>query len=299
MNQKILVVGGSGTLGSLVAARLLTQGHSVRVMTREPSKAARLRAAGAEVVQGDLLNRESLASACAGADVLVAAAHSILGRGRNASVHVDGTAHRLLIDVAKERRLRHVVYTSAYSPSATYRSVPFFRIKHEVERHLEKSGLSYTILRPTAFMDFHAHVLIGHPILTTGKVSIFGRGEQPRNFVAAEDVARMVVRAIHDSTLAGETIDIGGPEDLTSMDVVRVYERAAGRHANVTHVPLAVARVMSSLARPVHPGLSQVLRMAILAETVAQRFDATSLLARFPLQLTRLEDWVSRRVREA
>jgi uncharacterized protein YbjT (DUF2867 family) len=58
MNQKILVVGGSGTLGSLVAARLLTQGHSVRVMTREPSKAARLRAAGAEVVQGDLLNRE-------------------------------------------------------------------------------------------------------------------------------------------------------------------------------------------------------------------------------------------------
>jgi uncharacterized protein YbjT (DUF2867 family) len=280
MNQKILVVGGSGTLGSLVAARLLTQGHSVRVMTREPSKAARLRAAGAEVVQGDLLNRESLASACAGADVLVAAAHSILGRGRNASVHVDGTAHRLLIDVAKERRLRHVVYTSAYSPSATYRSVPFFRIKHEVERHLEKSGLSYTML-------------------TTGKVSIFGRGEQPRNFVAAEDVARMVVRAIHDSTLAGETIDIGGPEDLTSMDVVRVYERAAGRHANVTHVPLAVARVMSSLARPVHPGLSQVLRMAILAETVAQRFDATSLLARFPLQLTRLEDWVSRRVREA
>ena len=296
-NPPTLVVGGSGMLGRHVTTRLLADGDSVRVMSRTPARAARLRDAGAEVVAGDLLDREALIRACAGARALVAAAHSILGRGRNASVHVDGAAHRQLINVAKSSGIRHIVYTSAHVSGPAYHDVPFFRIKLEVERHLKESGLSYTILRPTAFMDFHAHVLIGDPVLSKGKVMLFGRGEQPRNFVAADDVAQMVVRALRDPSLAGATIEIGGPENLTNMDVVRIYERAGGREAKVTHVPLGVARAISVLARPVHPGLSQILQMAVLGDTTDQRFDARPLVARFPLQLTRLEDWVSQRLR--
>jgi uncharacterized protein YbjT (DUF2867 family) len=136
----ILIVGGSGTLGSLVTTRLLAAGERVRVMSRNPQKAATLRAAGAEVVQGDLLDRQSIIDACAGADVVVAAAHSIFGRGRNASLHVDDAGHRQLIDIARTNGMRHVVYTSVYDHGPAYHAVPFFRIKRDVERHLEASG---------------------------------------------------------------------------------------------------------------------------------------------------------------
>jgi uncharacterized protein YbjT (DUF2867 family) len=289
----ILIVGGRGTLGSLVTTRLLAAGERVRVMSRTPQKAAALRAAGAEVVRGDLLDHRSTTDACAGADVVVAAAHSIFGRGRNASAHVDGAAHRQLIDIARAHGARHLVYTSVYDNGPAYDAVPFFRIKREVERHLTASGLSYTIVRPTAFMDFHAHELIGKPILAKGKVVLFGRGEQPRNFVAADDVAQFVVLAIRDPLLAGETIDVGGPEDLTHLDVVRLYERVSGRTAKVTRVPIGVVRTVSRLVRPVHAGLSQILQAAVLAEERAEPFDARPLMARFPITLTRLEDWVA------
>ena len=291
----ILIVGGSGTLGSFVARRLLDAGQSVRVMSRTPAKAAALRAAGAEVVAGDLLDRDSLVRACSGADALVAAAHSFLGRGRNASIHVDGTGHRQLIDVAKASGVRHVVYTSAYLPAPAYRSIPFFRIKNQIEEYLKASGLSFTIVRPTAFMDFHAHVLIGKPILENKKVMLFGRGERPRNFIAADDVAQLVTWALHDTSAYGKTVDIGGPEDLTHMDIVRVYESTSGRKATVRHMPIAVPRLLAPLIRSLHPGLSQILQAAVLADTAEQRFDSRRPPPS-PIKLTRLADWVSQHV---
>lgn len=292
----ILIVGGSGAFGSIVARTLLAAGERVRVMSRTPARLASRRAAGAEVVTGDVLNRESMTRACEGADALVAAAHSMLGRGRNASVYVDGFGHRQLIDVAKAAGTSHVVYTSVYDYGPAYQSVPFFRIKLEVEQYLKASGLGYTILRPTAFMETHAHTLIGQPIVAGGRVVLFGSGERPRNFVAAADVAQLIALALRDRSLSGETVDVGGPENLTNMDVVRLYERASGRRARVTRVPIGVARVAFRLVRPLHPGLSQVLQMAALGETTDERFDARALFARFPVQPTRLEDWVTRRL---
>ncbi len=81
----ILIVGGTGSLGNATARRLLGKRRSVRVMTRTPEKATDLQKLGAEVVQGDLLDKASLARACRGVEKVLASAHSILGRGREAS----------------------------------------------------------------------------------------------------------------------------------------------------------------------------------------------------------------------
>jgi len=287
----ILVVGGSGTLGRLIAHNLLAAGEEVRVMTRTPAKATALQDAGAEVVTGNLTDRESLIRACADAEKVIAAAHSFLGRGRLASALVDRAGHKHLIAIAKDSGVRHFVYTSAYFNDPAFLTIPFVRIKQEVEKHLRESGLSYTILRPTAFMDFHAHVLIGTPIIKGKKVMLFGAGKRPRNFVAAIEVAQLAVRALRDSSLANQTIDIGGPENLSNVDVVRIYESIAGRKARVTHLPASVAGALARIAQPFHPGISQILQMASIADVAEQRFDARGLQERFALRLTRLEDW--------
>ena len=287
----ILVVGGSGTLGRVITHNLLAAGEAVRVMTRAPTKATALRDAGAEVVTGDLTDHESLIRACSGAEKVVAAAHSFLGRGRLASEHVDRSGHKQLIKIAKDSGVRHFVYTSAYFNDPAFLTIPFVRIKQEVEKHLRESGLSYTILRPTAFMDFHAHVLIGIPVIRGKKVMLFGAGKRPRNFVAASDVAQLAVRALRDSSLANQTIDIGGPENLSNVDVVRIYESIAGQKARVAHVPASVVGVLARIVRPFHPGVGQILQMASVADVAEQRFDARGLQERFAVRLNRLEDW--------
>ena len=287
----ILVVGGSGTLGRVITQNLLAAGEAVRVMTRAPAKATVLRDAGAEVVTGDLTDRESLIRACAGAERVIAAAHSFLGRGRLASEHVDRAGNKHLIEIAKQSGARHFVYISAYFNDPAFLTIPFVRMKQEVEKHLRESGLSYTILRPTAFMDFHAHVLIGIPVIKGKKVMLFGAGKRPRNFVAASDVAQLAARALSDSSLVNQTIDIGGPDNLSSVDVVRIYESIARRKARVAHVPASVASVLGRIVRPFHPGVSQILQTASIADVAEQRFDAGGLQERFALRLYRLEDW--------
>ena len=290
----ILIVTGNSNLGSAVALRLLAEGHPVRALVRSPEKGAALRRLGAEIVVGDLREPASLSRACQGAEQVVAAAHSMLGRGPDAAEFVDLQRHKDLIDEARGAGVEHFVYTSIY-PCSDSDCVPFFRMKQEVERYLQASGLSHTIIRPTAFMESHAEQFIGKPILETGKVSLFGRGDNPRNFVAVEDVAQVIVMALTDLALRGGIVDVGGPENLTNMDVVRLYERHAGRPARVRHVPLAALQVLYRLLRPFHPGISGIMQVSILVDTTDQTFDPGATLARFPIELTPLEDFVQRR----
>jgi NADH dehydrogenase len=201
-----------------------------------------------------------------------------------------------LIRAAKTTGASRFVYISAYAHGPAYRQIPFFRLKSEVEAQLRASGLPFTIVRPTAFIDFHAHVLIGTPILEKRRVVLVGRGERPRNFVAADDVARFVVMALGEASLAGEAVDIGGPENLTAMDVVRRYERIAAARARLLHVPRGLAALMSRAARPIHFGLSQVLQTAVAADAADQPFDARPFERRFPIPLTSLDDWMAQHV---
>lgn len=287
-----LITGGTGTLGRALTRRLLAAGARVRVLTRTPARATDLAAMGAEVVAGDLLDRPSIEHACRDATAVVAAAHSLFGRGRYASLHVDGQAHRDLVDIASRAGVEHFVYTSVYRYGPAYDAVPLFRLKVEVEQHLKASRLAHTILRPTAFMETHAHMLIGESIIKGRPVPLFGRGDRPRNFVAADDVAAVAELALQRA-LDGETIDVAGPANHSNMDVVRLYEQGTGLKARVVHLPLSLLRVASAAIRPLHPGISQMVTAGILADTTDQRVDAAPLASRLGLTPIPLEAWIA------
>ena len=291
----ILIVSGNSNLGSAVARRLLGRGEKVRGLVRSREKGEGLRQLGAEVVIGDLRDRASLARACRGAEKVVAAAHSILGRGSEASKYVDLQGHKDLIDAARKEGVGQFVYTSAYKFGGVYEDNAFFQIKYEVEDYLRISGLGYTILRPTHFMESHAERFIGKPIMETGKVTLFGRGENRRNFIAADDVAQIVVRVLEDTAHRGEIIDVGGTDNPTNMEIVRLYEEQLGRSVKVSHVPLGVLKVMHRLIRPFHPGLSQIMHAAVIGDTTDQTFDPTEMLDRFPMELRSVEEFVRER----
>lgn len=288
----ILIVGGTGALGSATTEKLLAQREAVRVMTRTPAKAEALQALGAEVIQGDLRDQDSLIQACQGVDTVLASAHSVMGKGSEASKYIDDQGHCWFIDAAKAAGVNHFVYVSALGAAPDH-PANFFRIKYKIEQYLLKSGLPCTILRPTAFMEAHAYQLIGQPILETGKVTLFGKGENPRNFVAVTDVAHFATMLLLKPEGSGELLEIGGPENLSNMQVVRLYEELAGHQAKVSHVPLGMLRVMSPVAGLFNPGLSQVMQISIWQDTTDQTFDPSALLQRYPMTLTRLADWMA------
>src|SRR5712692_3410341 len=289
----MLIVGASGRLGSVVAQRLLAQGKPVRAMTRNPLSLAHLQQQGAEVVSGDLRNPASLLSACQGVEQVLAAAHALVGKGDNNPQTVDDTGNRQLIDTAKTAGVKYFIFVSVQGASPDS-PLEFFRIKYRTEEYLRASGLNFTILRPSAFMDLWAQ-LIGQPILEQGKTTLFGRGNNPVNFVAVEDVARFVCIALEDPHARNRVIEVGGPENLTLNQVAETFERASGRQAKKRHIPLPVMRVMSILMQPINPALSRLIRTSIYMDTANLRCDMTETARAFGIQLTPLEE-VARRV---
>lgn len=292
----ILIVGASGRLGSAVAQRLFAQGKPVRVMTRTPLNLAHLKQQGAEVVSGDLRDPASLLRACQGVEQVLAAAHALDGKGDNTPQTVDDAGNRQLIDAAKAAGVKHFTFMSVLdaSPDAP---LEFFRIKYHTEEYLRASGLAFTIIRPSAYMDLWAQ-LIGQPILKQGKTTIFGRGNNPVNFVAVEDVARFVCSAFEDPRAHNRVIKVGGPENLTLNQVAEVFERVSGRRAKKRHVPLPMMRAMSMLMQPVNPALSRLIRVSIYMDTANQCYDATQTASTFGIRLTPLEEVARRTIEE-
>lgn len=251
----ILVVGATSRVGTRVIPLLLTQGCAVRAMTRTPEKAEPLKQLGAEVMPGDLRDRASLARACQDIEQVLAAAHGFTPGQADNNLHtVDDLGNRSLIDAARAAGVKHLVFISVLGAGPTS-PLELARIKYASEQYLRASGLSYTILRAAPFMEFWV-TMVGEPILKTGKTPIFGRGNNPINFVSAEDVAKFCLIALQDPRAHNQVIEVGGPENLTFNQVAELFEKVSGQPARKNHVPLPLMRVMRLLVRPFNPMLS-------------------------------------------
>jgi len=295
--EKVLVVGATGALGRPVVRLLRERGIAVRAFSRHPEQAADLAALGADVMAGDLTDASSLQRACSGATRVLAAAHAIMGRGRWRSEAVDDLGHRDLIAAARAAGVARFVYTSALG-AAPGHAVDFFRTKHAIEQVLAASGLDAVVLRPTAFMEHHVHNFNGKAVLDKGKAQIIGPGTKPRNFVCAADVARFAVRALLEDPPPFRELAIGGHGNHGNAEVASMYARAAGITARASHLPRGVARLIATVARPVHPGMARIMTLLSLPDGASdERFDgAAELEARYGIPLMRIEDFVQRQV---
>ncbi len=295
--MNVLVVGATGYLGRETVQQLLAAGMKVRAMTRTPEKAADLQKLGAEVVQGDLIDPPSLARACQGMNAVVSAAHSLLGSGKYSSAAVDDAGQRALIDAAKAAGVEHFVFTSILGVSRDS-PIDFSRYKAGIEQHLQACGMKYTILRPPAFMEWHAHIFLGKDILEKGKATILGKGEVLTNFMAAGDVAKFVVIALKDPRACNRILEIGGLDNISKNDLAKMYIRLAGREAKIGHLPQPILRLMSILLKPFQPGISRVMLMSYYNDRENQAFDASKIQAEFPIDLLSINEFVKARVEE-
>ena len=288
----ILVVGASGRLGSEVTRLLLAQGKTVRVMTRTPSKVDDLASLGAEVVVGDLRDAESLRQAFRGIHQVVTTAHGYPGDGNNNPHTVDAIGNRRLIETAKATGVSHFVFTSALGARPD-NPVDFLRIKYYVEQMVRTNVLGYTILRPAAFMESWIET-IGKQIVEKGELTVYGRGDNPINFVSADDVAKFAVLALESPKVQGRVVEIGGPENLTFLQVAETLERIVGRSARRKYVSLLTMRIVAYFMFPINPAMSRQITAGVNMASADMAFDPTPALNLLPMQLKRLEEVAER-----
>lgn len=257
----ILVAGGTGRLGTLVVAQLAGRGVDVRVLTRDPARAAHLRGVAAEIVTGDVRDRASLDAAMAGVTTVVSAVQGFAGPGRGTPTSVDDHGNVNLIDAASAVDA-DVVLVSIVGASAEH-PMELFRAKHQAEEHLRASGRPWTIVRATAFVELWADIV--------AKGIVFGRGDNPINFVSVGDVAAVVVQATVDPNLRGQVLEVGGPEDLTFNQLAGIVRETRKMPKTVRHIPRGVLRVMSTVSR--QP------RAALVMDRIDMTFDASATTA--------------------
>ena len=298
--MKILVVGATGVMGRPVVQALRARGVAVRALNRHPEQAADLAALGAEVMGGDLAEPASLARACTGVQRVLACAHSLTGRGRHRSEAVDDAGHRALLAAAQAAGVQRFVYTSMLGAGPSH-PIDFARTKFAIEEAVRASGLDAVVLRPTAFMEHHAHNFNGKGLLDKGKAQLIGPGSKPRNFVCAADVAAFAVRALLEDPPPFRNLDIGGHGHFSNVDVAALYARTAGVPLRVSHLPTVVAATIGRLARPVHPGVARVMRfMSLPDDAFSERFDGAAALERdYGIPLTSMEAFVRQQVQRA
>jgi uncharacterized protein YbjT (DUF2867 family) len=234
----ILVAGATGDVGGAVCEALRRQDKPVRALVRESSDPDRVRwleDLGAEVVRGELRDPASLARACEGVQTVVSGATTIRSLGTDSISAVDRDGQVSLVDAARDAGVGHFVYVSYTRHVDT--DDPLTEAKRTVEKRLRESGMAFTILRPSYFMEMWLGPALGWE-LADGRARVLGSGEQRVNWISARDVVAAAAASVDNPDAYGQTIELGGPEALSPLDVVGLAESMAGREIAVEHVPV-------------------------------------------------------------
>ncbi|WP_434674062.1 NmrA family NAD(P)-binding protein [Pseudomonas sp. R1-15] len=217
--MSILVIGATGTIGSLVTQGLADAGAEVKALVRQTGK--RAFAAGVTEVVADLTDVPSLRAALSSVRTLFLL---------NAVTPDEVTQALITLNLAQEAGIERVVYLSVIHADR-FTNVPHFTGKHTVERMIESHGIAATILRPAYFMQNERMV---QQTIQDYSVYPMPIGSAGVSMVDARDIADVAVAELlrrdrASAPLERITLDLVGPQALTGASVAKIWSAALGR----------------------------------------------------------------------
>jgi uncharacterized protein YbjT (DUF2867 family) len=275
----ILVAGGTGRLGTLVVRGLTERGLAVRVLTRDPARAQHLTGALVDVVVGDVRDGAAVSASIDGVTCVVSAIHGFIGPRGVSPATIDRDGNINLIDAAR-RSGADVVLMSVLG-AADDSPMELFRMKYAAECYLRASGAAWTIVRAAAFLETWTE-LLRQTARRSGRPLVFGKGDNPINFVSVLDVAAVVERAVTDVSVRGRTLEIGGPQNLTLNQVALAVQASDGRTSRPRHIPPTMLRVAAQTAGRLNPMVGRQVRAALAMDTTDLSARPAAIAETFP-----------------
>ncbi|HET7419897.1 MAG TPA: NAD(P)H-binding protein [Candidatus Dormibacteraeota bacterium] len=236
---RILLLGSTGFVGRGVAHKILDAGHQMRVLVRDPLKAAAFKVRGAQVVVGDALDVNTVAQAAQGVDHII----SLVAVRRNRpqsylAVNVDGP--RILGQAAMAARARSVVFVSSIGAKLD----PHFKYltsRWMGEQELAKTGVTGTILRFSLIIGEDGGIVKDFEKSLRGPFAVIpGSGQAQIQPILREDAARCIVEAVAKPELLGKIIELGGPEVVTYEKIYDWFLQARGIKKAKIRIPASL-----------------------------------------------------------
>jgi uncharacterized protein YbjT (DUF2867 family) len=282
--QTILVVGGTGMLGEQVAWQLLCEGFAVRLLARNVERARTLLGPNFEYFTGDVDDPDAIERAlegCTGVHISL--------RGGSDPEELNRVEHRgtaRVAELAVRQGVSRLTYLSGMLV-AEDAQIPGDRAKYRAEQAIRQSGVSYTIFKPTYFMETLPRHIQGNLAI------VLGRQPHPLHMVAAGDFAWMVSRSFREPEAVNRTFFVHGPEAITIPDALRLYCSLVEPGKRVVSMPLGLMSVVDALF--MHGQLRSTLQLMRVMQRVGERGDPSVANEVLGAPTTTLRQWSEKR----
>jgi NADH dehydrogenase len=290
MTDLVLVAGSTGKVGGKICARLAAQGRAVRALVRpttDPAKVEGLRELGADVVVGDTEQPDTLDSAMEDATHVITTASTFpIDQRPNAIDLVERGGTCNLVDAAVGAGVRRFVHLSLLETPTTY---PHQQAKLAAEEYVKESGLEYSIIKPGLFVDVWFSPPLGFD-LAGGTVQVYGDGTATHTWICTDDVSRFCVWALDADEARNASIELGGPDTISQLDIVEMYEELLGTQLERSYLPAERLERMHAEGRtPLEISLAGVMLNAARGGYV----DASDVALESGIRLTPMREFVA------
>jgi uncharacterized protein YbjT (DUF2867 family) len=236
----ILLTGVTGKIGGETAKQLITKGAKLRALVRNPAKAFDLKAAGVELVVGDIADADTVKQALVGAEK----AFLLLPNGEQQEAN-----EKQFTDLCVAAGVKHLVKMSSMEAMATAQT-PIPRAHWAVEEYIRASGLQWTMVKPNFFMQ--NLLASARSIKEQGKFSL-PMGGGTTGMADARDIGAVCAEVLTGKGHAGKSYEITGPEVLTFDQVAERFSEVLDRKIEYVPMPMEQFRErMTNVLKPWH-----------------------------------------------
>jgi len=264
----------------------------IRLLARSEQSLQKLgeSAEGVEPVYGDIFSGDILEKEMKSCDMVIHLVGIIKEKDGATfeKVHIEGT--KCVVDSARKSGIRHFVHMSAENARADAPS-RYHTTKYQAEEYLKKSGLTYTIMRPSMMFgpedqNFNELAKI---ICSTPVMPVIGDGSYIWQPVSVDNVAELFVAVLMEPRAMGKTYEIRGPEKFTFEEILNILMEVTGKTRPRIHIPVAIMKPLASLMDIVSSiapiTLEQMKMLLDEKQPPSENFSAD-----FPIKLTHLEE---------
>lgn len=235
--RNILLAGATGYLGRHLLKELMEKKNQVVAIVRKPNQLENPNEYYLEIKQAEVTMPESLRDICKGIDTVISTIGITRQKDGLTYMDVDYQANMNLLEEAIKCDVKHFVYISAINGNK-YRHLKILEAKEKFVDALKCSGLNYTIVRPNGFFSDMKDFL---GMAKSGRIYLFGNGNQRFNPIHGQDLAREIVANLD---VLNNEIAIGGPDILSLNEISMLALDALNKPIRITHLPDWIRRTV-------------------------------------------------------